>query len=152
MNAVAQLLSPDDIVLDVDVSTKKRAFEEVGRLLERRHGLAQSQVVESLRARERLGSSGLGLGVALPHVRIKHLPQAAAVFMRLKLPIPFDAPDGKPVSDMLILLVPAHATEQHLQLLAEAAQMFSDRRFREQIRTCVDVGGVRRLFANWPHS
>jgi PTS system nitrogen regulatory IIA component len=94
----------------------------------------------------------LGLGVALPHVRIKHLPQAAAAFMRLKLPIPFDAPDGKPVSDMLILLVPAHATEQHLQLLAEAAQMFSDRRFREQIRTCVDVGGVRRLFANWPQS
>jgi nitrogen PTS system EIIA component len=152
MNTIAQLLSPDDILLDLDVSTKKRVFEEVGRLLERRHGLTQTQVVESLSAREKLGSTGLGQGVALPHARVKHLRQAVAVFVRLKLPIPFEAPDGKPVSEMLVLLVPEHATEEHLQLLAEVAQMFCDRRFREQLRTGVDAGGVCHAFADWTPS
>jgi PTS system nitrogen regulatory IIA component len=152
MNPVAQLLSPEDILLDLDVSTKKRVFEEVGRLLERRHGVVQTQVVESLSAREKLGSTGLGQGVALPHARIKHLRQAVAAFVRLKLPIPFEAPDGKPVSEMLVLLVPEHATDQHLQLLAEVAQMFCDRGFREQLRTGVDPGGICHLFADWTPS
>ena len=151
-NAIAQLLAPEDILLDLDVSTKQRVFEEVGRLLDRRHGLAQTRVVESLNAREKLGSTGLGQGVAIPHARIKHLRQAVAAFVRLKLPIPFDAPDGKPVSDMLILLVPEQATEEHLQILAEVAQMFCDRGFRERIRNCVDASGVCRQFANWPRS
>ncbi len=152
MNAVAQLLAPEDILLDLDVSTKQRVFEEVGRLFDRRHRLAQTLVVESLNARERLGSTGLGQGVAIPHARIKHLRQAVAAFVRLKLPIPFDAPDGKPVSGMLILLVPEQATEQHLQLLAEVAQMFCDRSFRDQIRNCVDTASVCKLFATWPLS
>ncbi len=89
-------------------------------------GLPQAQVVESLNAREKLGSTGLGQGVALPHARIKNLPQAVAAFVRPKLPIPFDAPDAKPVWAMLVLLVPEHATEEHLQILAELAQMFGD--------------------------
>jgi nitrogen PTS system EIIA component len=152
MNTIAQLLSPEDILLDLDVATKKRVFEEVGRLLERRHGLAQTQVVESLSAREKLGSTGLGQGVALPHARIKHLRQAVAAFVRLKLPIPFEAPDGKPVSEMLVLLVPEHATEEHLQLLAEVAQMFCDRSFRGQLRMGVDAGGVCHAFADWTPS
>jgi PTS system nitrogen regulatory IIA component len=152
MNSIAQLLSPEDVLLDLDVSTKKRVFEEVGRLLERRHGLAQTQVVESLSAREKLGSTGLGQGVALPHARIKHLQQAVAAFVRLKLPIPFEAPDGKPVSEMLVLLVPEHATEEHLQLLAEVAQMFCDRSFREQLRMGVDASSICQLFADWTPS
>ncbi|HXZ97212.1 MAG TPA: PTS IIA-like nitrogen regulatory protein PtsN [Burkholderiales bacterium] len=149
MNTIAQLLSPEDILLELDASSKKRVFEEVGRLFERRHGLAQAQVVECLEAREKLGSTALGKGVALPHARIKNLRQVVAAFVRLKVPIPFDAPDGKPVSDILVLLVPEQATEQHLQLLAEVAQMFCDRPFREQIRTCADLGSVCQLFADW---
>jgi PTS system nitrogen regulatory IIA component len=152
LNVVPDLLTPEDILLDLDVSTKQRVFEEVGRLFDRRHGLAQGLVVERLSARERLGSTGLGHGVALPHARIKHLGQAVAAYVRLKLPIPFDAPDGKPVSDMLILLVPDHATERHLEILAEFARMFGDKNFREQIRNCVDTAGVCRLFATWPGS
>jgi PTS system nitrogen regulatory IIA component len=125
MNAVAELLSPDDILLDLDVASKRRIFEEVGRLLEQRHGLAQTKVVESLSAREKLGSTGLG---------------------------PFDAPDGKPVSEMLVLLVPEHANEQHLQILAEVAQLFVDRAFRERLRMCVDARAVYQLFADWPRT
>jgi PTS system nitrogen regulatory IIA component len=150
VNVAAQLLSSEDILLDLDVSTKERVFEEVGRLFERRHGLPQTQVVESLNAREKLGSTGLGQGVALPHARIKTLQQAVAAFVRMKLPIVFDAPDGKPVWGMLILLVPERATEQHLQILAEFAQMFGDSHFRERLRMCDDAGAVYQLMSQWP--
>jgi nitrogen PTS system EIIA component len=152
MNLIAQLLSPEDILLDVDASSKKRVFEEVGRLFERRHGLAQAQVVDSLSAREKLGSTGLGHGVAIPHARIKGLPKAVAAIVRTRLPIPFDAPDGKPVSDMVVLLVPEQATEEHLQILAWIAQVFADRQFRQRLRMCVDAASVSRLFADWPQS
>lgn len=152
MNPLSELLSADDILLDVDALSKSRVFEEVGRLFEKRHHLVQAQVVENLGAREKLGSTGLGHGVAIPHARIKGLRRAVAACLRIRLPIPFDAPDGKPVSDMLILLVPEHATDEHLQILAWSAQMFGDRNFREQLRTCVEPGEVHQLFANWPQS
>ena len=83
MRTIGQLLSPADILFDLDVSTKKRVFEEVGRLFEQRHGLPRVQVVEGLTTRETLGSTGLGLGIALPHARIKNLPQPLAAFVRL---------------------------------------------------------------------
>lgn len=146
---IGQLLSPEYILLDLDVLTKKRVFEEVGRLLEKRLGLEQEQVVKSLCAREELGSTGLGQGVAIPHARIKGLHQAVAAFVRTHLPIPFDAPDEKPVSEILVLLVPDQATEQHLRILASAARIFGDRSFREQLRMCVDASAVSQLFADW---
>ena len=149
---IGQLLSPADILLDLDVSTKKRVFEEVGRLFEQRHGLPRAQVVEGLTARETLGSTGLGLGIALPHARIRNLPQPLAAFVQLKLPIPFDAPDAKPVSHLVIFLAPEHATEHHLQMLAEIAQMFGDKHFREQMRSCDSPDAVCRLFSDWPQS
>jgi PTS system nitrogen regulatory IIA component len=152
MRTIGQLLSPADILLDLDVSTKKRVFEEVGRLFEQRQRLPRAQVVEGLTAREALGSTGLGLGIALPHARIKNLLQPAAAFVRLKLPIPFDAPDAKPVSHMVIFLAPEHATEHHLQMLAEIAQMFGDERFRERMRSCNDPDALCRLFSDWPQA
>jgi nitrogen PTS system EIIA component len=152
MKSIGQLLSPADILLDVDASSKTRVFEEVGRLFEQRHGLSQEQVVERLSAREALGSTGLGLGIALPHARVPDLPQPAAAFMRLKLPIPFDSPDGKPVSHLVIFLVPEDATEEHLDMLAEITQMFGDRDFRERMRSCENPDAVCRLFAAWSQS
>jgi PTS system nitrogen regulatory IIA component len=151
-NVIGRLLSPEFVLLDLDVSSKRGLFEQVGRLLEEKLGFNQAQVVKSLSAREQLGSTGLGSGVAFPHARIKGLPQAVAAFVRTHLPIPFDAPDEKPVSEILVLLVPEKATQQHLQLLASAAQMFGDRQFREQLRMCSDVDAVSRLFADWPRS
>src|SRR5450631_4785448 len=152
IKSVAQLLSSADILLDLDASTKTRVFEEVGRLFEQRHALSGAHVVRSLTERETLGSTGLGLGIALPHARIKDLPQPVAAFVRLKLPIPFDAPDDKPVSHMVIFLAPEHATEHHLQMLAEIAQMFGDRHFREQMRSCDSPAAVCRLFADGAQS
>ena len=110
------------------------------------------EVLESLTAREQLGSTGLGHGVAIPHARMPQCDAAAGVFVRTKAAIPFDAPDRKPVSIFLALVVPKQATERHLQLLATAATMFSDRAFRDKLRACPDPDMVRELLAAWPDS
>ena len=101
VNSIAGLLSPEDILLDLDAPTSTRVFEEAGRLFERRHGLPRARIVQGLLERESLGSTGLGLGIALPHARIDELSEPAAAFVTLKVPIPFDAPDAKPVSHLL---------------------------------------------------
>ncbi len=116
-------------------------------MFERRHGLPRARIVQGLLERESLGSTGLGLGIALPHARIDELSEPAAAFVTLKVPIPFDAPDAKPVSHLLIFLAPEHATDHHLQTLAEIAQMFGDRGFRERMRSCDNPEAVCRPFA-----
>src|SRR5512134_1109897 len=133
MGLVAKLLPPANVMLDLQVSSKKRLFEQVGLLFENQHGVARSLVFDSLFARERLGSTGLGQGIAIPHGRIKGLKEARGAFLRLAAPVQFDAADGKPVDMVFVLLVPEAATEHHLQLLSELAQMFSERSFREQL-------------------
>ena len=150
MNLISPLLSPERILIDVDANTRSRVFEQVGQLFAAHTGLDATSVVESLTVREALGSTGLGQGFALPHARVKGLRLPLAAFMRLSLPIPFDSPDGKPVSELLVLLVPEQATEAHLQLLADAAQMFGDRRFRDHLRNQNDAASVCQAFADWP--
>ena len=112
MNPIAALLPVSNIVVDLDVATKADCFAAVGALFERTAGLAQASVASSLAAREKLGSTGLGQGIAIPHGRIKGLKQARGAFVRLRQPVAFDAPDGKPVSQVFVLLVP----EQELVL------------------------------------
>ena len=150
MNLIAELLAPEDILLDVDAPSKLRVFEEVGRLFERRHGLSRAEVVDSLSAREKMGSTALGRGVAIPHARAKSLTRAVAAYVRTSMPIEFDAPDGKPVSDLVVLMVPVHATDRHLQILASVAQLFADREFMDRLHACTDAGSVSRWFADWP--
>ena len=149
MNKIAELLPAANIVLDLDADTKPRLFDAVAELFERNSGLSRSVVTASLAARERLGSTGLGQGIAIPHGRIKGLAQATGAFVRLRTPIPFDAPDGRPVGQVFVLLVPEHATEAHLQLLSELAQMFSERTFRDKLGTAGDAAELARLFAAW---
>jgi len=152
MNHVAKLLPPANIVLDLEVSSKKRMFEQVGLLFENNQGIARSLVFESLFARERLGSTGLGQSVAIPHGRIKGLKDPVGALVRLKTPVAFDAPDGKPVTLVFVLLVPEQATEQHLQILSELAQMFSDRDLREQLASADDPGALHQAIIAWqPH-
>ena len=133
MNLISRLLPATNVLLDLPASSKKRAFEQAGLLFENHQGIARAKVFDSLFARERLGSTGLGQGVAIPHGRIKGLKEAVAAFIRLESPIPFDAPDGQPVALMFFLLVPEQATQQHLDILSELAQMLSDKPFRESL-------------------
>jgi len=152
MNLIAKLLPPSNILLDLDVTSKKRMFEQAGLLFENNQGVARSLVFDSLFARERLGSTGLGQGVAIPHGRIKGLKEAVGAFVRLAQPVPFDAPDGKPVSLVFLLLVPEHATEQHLQVLSELAQMLSDRELRAKLSGDPDASTIHQHITAWqPH-
>ena len=149
MNQIAALLPVKRIVLNLDVGTKARLFDAVGALFERDTGLPGAAVTASLAAREKLGSTGLGQGIAIPHGRIRGLAQAIGGFARLAHGIDFEAPDGKPVTQVFILLVPEQATDQHLQLLSELAQMFSERAFRDRLAGAVDSTALARVFEDW---
>lgn len=149
MSLVAKLLPPANVLLDLQVSSKKRLFEQVGLIFENHNGIARSLVFDSLFARERLGSTGLGQGVAIPHGRIKGLKDALGAFVRVAQPVPFDAPDGKPVVLLFVLLVPEQATEKHLQILSELAQMFSDRALRDAMTGAGDAAALHQLISAW---
>jgi len=149
MSLVAKLLPPGNVLLDLPASSKKRLFEQVGLLFENNQGIARSLVFDSLFARERLGSTGLGQGVAIPHGRIKGLKDALGAFVRLEEPVAFDAPDGKPVNLLFVLLVPEQATEKHLQILSELAQMFSDKALREAMASANDPAALHRIVVSW---
>lgn len=153
MSLIADLLPPSNVVIDLDASSKKRVFEQAGLLFENNQGIARGDVFDSLFSRERLGSTGLGQGIAIPHGRVKGLKEAAGAFFRLTSPVQFDAPDSRPVSLLFVLLVPEQANEQHLQLLSELAQMFSDSEFRERLADAPDAATIHALFARWdPHA
>ena len=149
MNQIAALLPVGNILLDLDAGSKAKLFDAVGALFETANSLSRRLVVDSLLAREKLGSTGLGQGIAIPHGRLKGLAEARGAFVRLAAPIAFDAPDGKPVTQVFVLLVPEQATEQHLQLLSELAQMFSARGFRERLGSATDAVAVAAVFAQW---
>ncbi len=149
MNLIGKLLPPANVVLDLEASSKKRVFEQAGLLFENNQGLARSKVFDSLFARERLGSTGLGQQVAIPHGRIKGLRDPVAAFIRLADPIPFDAPDGKPVAILVFLMVPEQATQAHLEILSELAQMLSDPAFRELLITAPEAAAVHRHLVDW---
>ncbi|MBM3367125.1 MAG: PTS IIA-like nitrogen regulatory protein PtsN [Betaproteobacteria bacterium] len=149
MSLVAKLLPSENILLGLPVSSKKRLFEQLGFLFESRHGIGKGQVFDSLFARERLGSTGLGQGVAIPHGRIKGIKEALGAFVRLEQPVPFDAPDAKPVNLVFAMLVPEQATEKHLEILSELAQMFSDRELREAMAQAPDAPALHKLIADW---
>lgn len=153
MNLVSKLLPLSNVILELDASSKKRVFEQVGLLFENNHHIARSQVFDSLFAREKLGSTGLGQGIAIPHGRIKGLKEAVGAIVRMKQPIPFDAPDGQPVNLIFVLLVPDRATDLHLQILSELAQMFSDKPFRERLLAGATSSAVHQLISEWqPHA
>ncbi|WP_147694883.1 PTS IIA-like nitrogen regulatory protein PtsN [Vogesella mureinivorans] len=152
MSLIGKILPQQNVLADVDVSSKKRLFEQVGLMVENSHGIARSDIFDSLFAREKLGSTGLGQGVAIPHGRVKGLKEATGVLIRLASPIPFDSPDGKPVNLLFVLLVPEQATDLHLQVLSELAQLFSSRSLRDKMASCDAVTLYELLTGNAPHA
>jgi PTS system nitrogen regulatory IIA component len=149
MTYLATILPADNVVLDLEVSSKKRAFEQAGLIFENNCGIARSTVSDNLFARERLGSTGLGQGVAVPHGRIKGLKAPLAAFVRLLEPIPFESPDSLPVSLLVFLLIPDHVTQQHLEILSEIAEMFSDDAFRAGLARDPDTAAAYARICSW---
>ena len=149
MNRLTPLLPAAHVVLDLDVGSKKRLFEQIGLLFENSRQIPRARVFDSLFDREKLGSTGLGYGVAIPHGRLKNLKDTLCAFVRTQLPVPFESPDGQPVRLVLAMLVPEHATEQHLELLSDLAQMFSDQGLREKLLAAGSVEAAHRLLTEW---
>ena len=149
MNRLSTILPVTHVLVDVEVTSKKRAFEEAGLLFENLHGLNRAMVADSLFARERLGSTGLGYGVAIPHGRIKGLKSPLAAVFLLSEPIGFDAPDEKPVALMIFLLVPEASTQKHLEILSEIAEMLSDSVLRDKLKASPNAEELHGLIRNW---
>lgn len=147
MSLIASLLKPEFVLLDIDASSKEALFETIARLIAPSLQLAPERIEKSLITREKLGSTGLGQGVAIPHGRIKQLKHAAGVFVRTRVAVPFGAPDNEPVRLLFVLLVPEHATDLHLQILSELAQLFGDRTLRERLLTTIEVDEVFQLLS-----
>ncbi len=152
MNRLAAILPAAQVQVGIDATSKKRAFEEAGLLFENLHGLSRALVTDSLFARERLGSTGLGHGVAIPHGRIKGLKAPMAAVFRLANPIGFDAPDEQSVGLLIFLLVPEAATQKHLEILSEIAEMLSDATLREKIKNTEQADQLHSLIAHWQSS
>lgn len=149
MNRLASILPAAQVLVHVEATSKKRAFEEVGLLFENLHGLSRALITDSLFARERLGSTGLGHGVAIPHGRIKGLKTPMAAVMQLAQPIGFDAPDELPVNLLIFLLVPEAATQKHLEILSEIAELLSDSDLREQLGQADTPEVLHQLIQAW---
>jgi PTS system nitrogen regulatory IIA component len=149
MNRLAAILPIAHVLVGVEVTSKKRAFEEAGLLFESQHGLSRALVADSLFARERLGSTGLGHGVAIPHGRIKGLKSPMAAVFRLDQPIGFDAPDEQPVNLLIFLLVPEASTQKHLEILSEIAELLSDAALRDKLKDSDSAESLHHLISHW---
>ena len=143
---LSEILSPDCIRLDVDATSKKRVLEFASQLLVGAdEPLSPRGVFDCLIAREKLGSTGLGHGVAIPHGRLPGLDRTIGVFLRTQKGVDFDAPDKEPVDLVFALLVPEESTEEHLQVLASIASYFGSGRSRNALRVDISPQEAREL-------
>ena len=149
MNRLAAILPVEQVLVGVDATSKKRAFEEAGLLFESLHGLSRALVTDSLFARERLGSTGLGHGVAIPHGRIKGLKAPMAAVFQLAQAIGFDAPDEQAVKLLIFLLVPEAATQKHLEILSEIAEILSNASTRDNMISSATASSLHNLISKW---
>ncbi len=149
---ISDLLSPELIRCDVHAGSKKRLLELISeQLASGSDEFSQREIFESLNARERLGSTGLGRGVAIPHGRVKGAHNVTASFFRLAKPLAFDAVDGQPVDLLFALAVPEDCGEDHLKLLAHIAELFSDTGLLEELRSADGPGRLLQLLSRTPH-
>ena len=147
---ITDLITSDRIVCDSEVASKKRVIEIMSELLATgQPDLAVRPIFDSLIGRERLGSTGLGHGVALPHGRFEHSQQAIGAFVKLKKGVDFDAIDRQPVDLVFGLLVPDHYTDEHLKILSYLAEMFSDRFFCQQLRDADSDQALYEWLSAW---
>ena len=133
---IADILTLERTQCDVNTASKKASLESLANLIAGAEvSLTKAEVFNSLLNRERLGSTGLGKGVALPHGRLKHCGRALGAFIRLSTAVDYDAIDGEPVKLLFALLVPEDSTQEHLDLLARLAEKFSDDDVLEKLKT-----------------
>jgi PTS system nitrogen regulatory IIA component len=131
---ISALLSPQRIFLDTEISSKKKLLELIANIVADQTQLAESLIYNNLLNRERLGSTGLGHGFAVPHARLENLDKTIGCLFRLKEPVNFEAPDNQPVDLVFTIIIPQEATEEHLMILSSLASIFSRTDVCEAIR------------------
>jgi PTS system nitrogen regulatory IIA component len=149
VNILSSLLSSEDVVLGLTATDAEQACEEIARLAARRPQVDHKLAFRALWRREQSGSTALGHGIAIPHARIPGIADPVVLFVRTKLPIPFGAPDDQPVSAFFVILVPEHANEEHLRILATVSEMFSDEAFRDRLEAATEPLAIQRLFGEY---
>lgn len=144
---LADILNPERVGCDVVVASKKRALEEIAKLLAQgAPGVDAADILNGLAAREKLGSTGLGHGVAIPHGRMAGVDTSTGAFMRLRHAIDYESHDSQPVDLVFGLLVPQNATGEHLKHLAAIAEKLADDEFCAQVRAAPDAAALHALF------
>ncbi len=139
MSVINQLITPGRTCSHCSGSSKKKVFETAARLISKDQlSLSESEVFSALFAREKLGSTGLGKGIAIPHCRISNCTHAVGALLTLEQPIDFDAPDGRPVDILFVLLVPGEAHEEHLNILSGLARSLNDDAYCKTLRAAVN--------------
>jgi len=150
MQILSTLLTPGRTVCRAPGVSQKRIFETAARIIsDDQLSLPYDLVFSSLIAREKLGSTGLGNGIAIPHCRVSNCTHAMGTLMTLDTPVDFDAPDGKAVDMLFILLVPEEAQQQHLDILAGIAGLFSQDEFCNALRAADDAQALFSAATNW---
>lgn len=147
---IADILTPERTHCQVQVTNKQNVFKYFSQLLATgNNSLNSEEILAGLLEREELGSTGLGKGVAIPHARVTHCKGSLAAFLQLNQAIDFDALDNQPVDLLFALVVPAQATQEHLELLAQLAAMFSDTSLRERLRHSQNCSEKFNLLTQW---
>jgi PTS system nitrogen regulatory IIA component len=147
---ITRLISPESVSCCQETTSKKRALEQLSQLLSQSTpSITAEEIFDCFIGRERLGSTGLGHGVAIPHGRMTGLQAPLAACITLDAGVDFDAIDRKPVDLLVALLVPEEATDEHLQLLAQLAGMFSDNDFTQKLREARTNQALYQLLQDW---
>lgn len=147
---IADLLTAERVQVRTDLRSKKRVLEDLSKLLSLgAPGLDDSAIFASLIGREKLGSTGLGGGVAIPHGRMPRLQQAVGAFIKLSPGVDYESNDGVAADLVFALLVPEQATEQHLLILRRLAEMFTDDAFCTELRNAADGARLYGLLNNY---
>ncbi|EJX02773.1 PTS IIA-like nitrogen-regulatory protein PtsN [gut metagenome] len=149
MNLIAPLITLETVRLNLDVISRKRLYEEASLLFESSAGVSHTEAFDALIARERLGSTCVGGGCAIPHGRLKEISEPIVVFLRTTNPISLDALDGRPVQLFICLLIPDDDNDDYLKLLRETAALFSDKSTRQALLTAQSEIDICQLIHNW---
>lgn len=149
MDKLTDYLDVQDVLLNLHARDQRQLFEAVGSHMERLHGVPAHAVATALQRRESAGSTALGHGVAIPHARVTGLDRIRILYVRLAPALALDTPDGEPVSDVVVLMVPTPATQAHLDLLAQVAALFSEEGFRAALHRRQDAAQVYETFGHW---
>jgi len=143
--AISALLSPQKIFIDTEVSSKKKLLELIANITADQTRLPESIIYTNLLNRERLGSTGLGQGFAVPHARLPDLEKTVGCFFRLKQPVNFESPDNLPVDLVFTIIIPQEAAEEHLLILSSLARIFSDADICEAIRAATSKEEIEKI-------